>query len=420
MSHPSSSKLHDDDPQINSNVSTFKIIDFLSESDTDEDEIDMADIVVFGSIVQDLISYANRFPRPGESIRGKSFEAGCGGKGANQAAQIGRLGGKVIMIGRVGNDIFGPLNIENLKRSGVITDFIERSNTAGTATATVTVTDDGTLYIFLIIHFIFLWLFCYRMAGEIISFRQVGNDIFGPLNIENLKRSGVITDFIERSNTAGTATATVTVTDDGENSIVVTLGANLEIPPSRADQLESVISKAKLVLCQYEIDHSTLKRTFEIAKKHNVRTFFNFAPGTMDFDKSLLKLVDILSTNENETEFLTGITVTCVEDAVTAAKSILRFGPSAAIATLGAKGAVVVTKAGTATHIPVPRVKAVDTTGAGDSFCGSLAYLMVARPHLPIEEQVRRASLIASISVQRKGTQVSFPWAHDLPEDFLS
>lgn len=61
-----------------------------------------------------------------------------------------------------------------------------------------------------------------------------------------------------------------------------------------------------------------------------------------------------------------------------------------------------------------------DFQGAGDSFCGSLAYLLVARPNLPIEEQVRRASLIASVSVQRKGTQVSFPWAHELPEDFLN
>lgn len=63
----------------------------------------------------------------------------------------------------------------------------------------------------------------------------------------------------------------------GENSIVVALGANMEIPPSRADQLESVISRAKLVLCQYEIDHSTLKRTFEIAKKHNGERLFKIS-----------------------------------------------------------------------------------------------------------------------------------------------
>uniref|UniRef100_A0A9J2PID7 Ribokinase n=1 Tax=Ascaris lumbricoides TaxID=6252 RepID=A0A9J2PID7_ASCLU len=363
----------------------------------------MADIVVFGSIVQDLISYANRFPRPGESIRGKSFEAGCGGKGANQAAQVGRLGGKVIMIGRVGNDIFGPLNIENLNKSGVITDFIERSDTAGTATATVTVTDDG--------------------ENSIVVALGANMEI-PPSRADQLEsvisRAKLVLCQYEIDHSTLKRTFEIAKKHNGENSIVVALGANMEIPPSRADQLESVISRAKLVLCQYEIDHSTLKRTFEIAKKHNVRTFFNFAPGTSDFDKSLLKLVDILSTNENEAEFLTGARLTCVEDAVRAAKSMLRFGPSIAVTTLGAKGVVVVTKAGTATHIPVPRVKAVDTTGAGDSFCGSLAYLLVARPNLPIEEQVRRASLIASVSVQRKGTQVSFPWAHELPEDFLN
>lgn len=308
----------------------------------------MVDIVVFGSIVQDLISYSQRFPRPGESVRGKSFEAGCGGKGANQAAQIARLGGRVVMIGRVGNDIFGPLNIENLKKSGVITDYIEKSDTAGTATATITVTDEG------------------------------------------------------------------------ENAVVVTLGANLETQPSRADQLENVIASSKLILCQYEIAHATIKRAFEIARRNNVRTFFNFAPDTEDFDRDVLKLVDILCTNEKETEFLSNMTVNCVEDAIVAAKSMLRFGPGAVISTLGAKGAVVATQDGLVAHVSVPPVKAVDSTGAGDSFCGSLAYLMVSRPHLPLEEQVKRAALIASITVQRKGTQASYPWAHDLPEEFLN
>lgn len=306
------------------------------------------DVVVFGSIVQDLISYCHRFPRPGESVRGISFEAGCGGKGANQAAQIARLGGKVVMIGRVGNDIFGPLNIENLNKSGVITDFIEQSETVGTATATITVSDEG------------------------------------------------------------------------ENLVVVTLGANLETPPSRADELEDVIANSKLILCQYEIEHATIKHAFEVARRNNVKTFFNFAPDKDDFDFEILQLVDVLCTNEKETEFLSRMTINSVDDAVSAARSILRYGPSAVIATLGARGAVVVTRSGLCVRISVPPVKAVDTTGAGDSFCGSLAYLMVSRPRLALEDQVRRAALIASISVQRKGTQSSYPWAHDLPEDFLN
>uniref|UniRef100_F1LA31 Ribokinase n=1 Tax=Ascaris suum TaxID=6253 RepID=F1LA31_ASCSU len=307
----------------------------------------MSDIVVFGSIVQDLISYATRFPRPGESIRGVSFEVGCGGRGANQAAQIARLGGKVIMIG------------------------------------------------------------------------MVGNDIFGPLNIENLRKSGVNTDYIEKSNEAGTATATVTVTEEGENSVVVILGANLEIKPSRAEQLEHVIANSKMLLCQYEIPYDTLKCAFEIARKNNVTVFFNFSPSTPEFDISILKLVDVLCTNRSETENLSGRNVRCVEEAVMAVKTIIKLGPKAVITTLGAKGAVVATEDGLVVHVPVPPVKAVDTTGAGDSFCGSLAYLMVSKPNLPLEEQVHRAQLVASISVQRKGAQASYPWAHDLPDDIL-
>ncbi|VDK75467.1 unnamed protein product, partial [Anisakis simplex] len=169
--------------------------------------------------------YANRFPRPGECIRGNSFEVGCGGRGANQAAQIARLGGRVVMIGRVGNDVFGPLNIENLRNTGVITDYIERSDTAGTATAMVTVTEEG------------------------------------------------------------------------ENSVVVILGANLEIKPSRAEQLEALIANSKILLTQFEIPYDTLKRAFQIARKHKVKVFFNLGQSAPDFDPSILGLVDVLCMN---------------------------------------------------------------------------------------------------------------------------
>ncbi|KHN85298.1 Ribokinase [Toxocara canis] len=307
----------------------------------------MADIVVFGSIVHDLTSYTEIFPRPGESVRGLSFESGPGGKGSNQAVQAARLGGSVVMIGRVGRDMFGQLNIDALKSSDVITDYIEVSDTVGTATAMVTVSQHG------------------------------------------------------------------------ENSIVVTLGANLELTPDRAEAVESVIAKAKILICQYEIKVDALKKALEVARRNNVRTFFNFAPGERNFDKAILKNVDILCTNENETEFLSGMSAKTVEDAMNASKSLLSYGPSAVIATLGKNGSVIATKDGLLKHVEANVVKAVDTTGAGDSFCGALAYFLVYRPHLPFEEQVRRASYIASISVQHKGTQCSYPWAKDLPADIM-
>ncbi|MFH4976121.1 hypothetical protein AB6A40_002830 [Gnathostoma spinigerum] len=304
----------------------------------------MTDIVVFGSIVQDLISYCERFPRPGESVRGKSFESGAGGKGANQAAQAARLGANVVMIGRVGNDIFGPLNVENLKSSGVVTNYIEMSPTTGTGTATITVSEEG------------------------------------------------------------------------ENAIVVTLGANLELSPERADEMEDVIATAKIILCQYEIPFASVEHAFEIAKKHNVKTFFNFAPGSQEFNTRCLTLVDYLCTNENETEFLSKQKVDGVNDAMRAAEMMLSLGPKAIIVTLGPRGVVLADQRGVR-HITVPQVKAVDTTGAGDCFCGSLAFFMVKMPNLSLEEQVRRAVFIASITVQKKGTQASYPWARDLPEE---
>uniref|UniRef100_A0A915BD78 Ribokinase n=1 Tax=Parascaris univalens TaxID=6257 RepID=A0A915BD78_PARUN len=307
----------------------------------------MADIVVFGSIVHDLISYTEVFPRPGESVRGLSFESGPGGKGANQAAQAARLGGNVLIIARVGNDSFGSQNINALKGQGV--------------------------------------------------------------NI----------DYVEKSDTVGTATAMVTVSQHGENSIVVTLGANLELSEARAEELESVIAKAKIFLCQYEIKVDALRKALEVAKRNNVRTFFNFAPAEPTFDKSILKYVDILCTNENETEFASGMSAETVEDALKAAQSLLSFGPSAVIATLGKNGSVIATKDGILKHVETRPVKAVDTTGAGDSFCGALAYFIVTKPELSLEEQVRRASCIAAVSVQHKGTQASYPWAKDLPADLF-
>ncbi|EPB65690.1 hypothetical protein ANCCEY_15243 [Ancylostoma ceylanicum] len=94
-------------------------------------------IVIFGSVVQDLISYTNEFPRPGESVRGHSFKMGSGGKGANQAVAAARLGAKV------GNDLFGQSNIDDLNKSGVDTSQIEKSDSSHTATATISVNSHG-------------------------------------------------------------------------------------------------------------------------------------------------------------------------------------------------------------------------------------------------------------------------------------
>uniref|UniRef100_A0A1I7TFB9 Ribokinase n=1 Tax=Caenorhabditis tropicalis TaxID=1561998 RepID=A0A1I7TFB9_9PELO len=229
-------------------------------------------IVVFGSIVQDLVSYTDRFPSPGESVRGNDFKSGSGGKGANQAVAAARLGAKVSMIGMVGDDVFGELNIKGLKENGV--------DTSG----------------------------------------------------------------IGKTNKTHTATATITVNKEAENSIVVTLGANLEMSAETADSFESLIANSKMVMCQGEIDEKANRRAFEIARKHGVTTFFNPAPGDPNMDKSILELVDIVCTNENEAEFITGIKIKTTINALDAGSKMASMGPEHAIITLGAKGIVIVNK----------------------------------------------------------------------------
>ncbi|VDN51304.1 unnamed protein product [Dracunculus medinensis] len=300
-----------------------------------------ADIIVFGSIAHDLISYTEKLPRPGETITGISFEASPGGKGANQAIQAARLGAKI------------------------------------------------------------------------------GDDIFGEFCVKNLEQSGIMVDFIEKSTTARTATATIIVSTS-ENMIVITLGANLEMKADRAVQLYQLIASAKIILCQNEIDNNATKMALEIAKKNNVKTFLNFAPCTPTFDKDMLKNVDILCVNEIEAESLSGRQVMNTDDALMEAESFLNLGPSMAIITLGAQGAIIAhrddKKIIRKFHVEAFQVNANDTTGAGDSFCGALAYFFVKMPHLSLEEQLRRTTLVASISVQRKGTQKSYPWASEIPE----
>ncbi|CAJ0607857.1 unnamed protein product [Cylicocyclus nassatus] len=296
-------------------------------------------IVVFGSIVHDLVSYTEEFPRPGESVRGNAFKMNHGGKGANTAVAAARLGGEVEFIGKVGDDIFGESN---------------------------------------------------RRA---------------------LQEAGVDTTHLETSKTGQTATATLIVNAHGENCIVVTLGANLEIDDDTAEKHEEALKNAAIVSIQGEVTQRGNKRIFELAKDHGVKTFFNPAPGDPNLDRSILPLTDIVCTNENEAEFLTGIKQNSMDDARRAAAQMLTMGPEHAIITLGPRGCILASKGGEIEHIPSKKVKAVDTTGAGDCFCGSFIYFLI-NTDCSIRDAVEKAANIASLSVQRKGTQDSY-WTRE-------
>uniref|UniRef100_A0AC35UAI1 Ribokinase n=1 Tax=Rhabditophanes sp. KR3021 TaxID=114890 RepID=A0AC35UAI1_9BILA len=306
----------------------------------------MKSILVFGSIVQDLISYCDDFPRPGESVRGNSFSMGNGGKGANQAVQIAKLGGTVKMVASVGNDTFGHLNKEILQK-------------------------------------------------------------------ENVDVSDIFT------TAQSTGTASIYVDNKGENCIIVTLGANLLMNKEKAKQMEKVISESSIVMIQNEIDQEGNLEVLKIAKKHNVRTFYNPAPGLPNLLDDYLKLSDIVVTNENEAEFLIGHSLNTDADFIEAAKTLLNKVNEVVIITRGSKSTIIATKKDNQIEtqlLAIEEVKAVDTTGAGDSFCGALVYAIMNKNY-SIIDGVKFGSKIAALSVQKKGTQSSYPCTLDLNDD---
>ncbi|TMS21221.1 Ribokinase [Larimichthys crocea] len=119
-------------------------------------------------------------------------------------------------------------------------------------------------------------------------------------------------------------------------------------------------------------------------------------------------------------ELLTGSSVTNVEEAHRAAQELLQRGCGSVIVTLGPQGCVVLeARDSTSKHVPTTAVTAVDTTGAGDSFIGALAFYMAHYPTMPLEEMTRRANQVAGVSVQVVGTQTSYPFRKELPAELF-
>jgi ribokinase len=182
-------------------------------------------------------------------------------------------------------------------------------------------------------------------------------------------------------------------------------GANLGLSPEDVQKAEQVILSADILICQLEISVETTLEAFRIARRGNVRTILNPAPAAPIPDE-LLQLADICAPNETETELLTGLPVGTLAEAEAAARQLLSRGTKTVILTLGERGALLVDQ-DMVENIPAIKVDAVDPTGAGDAFVGSLA--MYLGEGCSLREAIRRANAVAALSVTRIGTQVSFP-----------
>jgi len=304
----------------------------------------MSQIVVVGACMIDLISYVPRFPQMGETLHGTEFRMGYGGKGANQAIMAAKLGSKVVMVSKVGDESFGAGTLENFKKNGVSTDFV------------------------------------YKSKEEF---------------------SGV---------------APIFVTPKGENSIVIVSGSNNKLTAMEIEKASNEIKQSSYLICQLEIEVELSLIALRLAKKLGVSTILNPAPARSSLPEEIYKLTDIFCPNESEAELLTGKKINSMTDIEEMAKQFVTAGAKSVIITLGENGCYVLSN-GVGKHISANKVSVVDSTGAGDAFVGALAHFLDLG--IDIFESSKRASAVATISVQGKGTQSSFPERDQLPSELL-
>ncbi len=244
-----------------------------------------------------------------------------------------------------------------------------------------------------------------KLGAQVTMVNKVGRDVFGEGTLNNFREHGIDTTYVLFDESRFSGVAPILVDDNARNVIVIVPGANLGLLPSDVHKAEHVILAADMIICQLEMPVETTLEAFRIAKRGNVRTILNPAPAAL-IPEELLRLTDICAPNETETELLTNQTVGTLAEAEAAARQLLSRGTRTVVLTLGERGALLVDK-NTVENIPAVKVDAVDPTGAGDAFIGSLAVYL--GEGLSIHDAIWRANAVAALSVTRIGTQVSFP-----------
>jgi ribokinase len=251
-----------------------------------------------------------------------------------------------------------------------------------------------------------------RAGGNVSFVNCVGEDAYTPQMIKNFKNDGIDVRYVFREKGVASGHALVMIGDKGDNYLSVSPGANYRLTPQKIDKAMPVIDEAAMIVMQYEIPAPTIKYVIDLASRKNIPVLWNFAPAR-EFDLSYIRKINILVLNEVEAGFLAQMHVGSESDAEKAAQILVEKGVEKVIITLGRKGAFVLTKS-EKIQVPAFQVKAVDTTAAGDTFCGALAVAMVEGK--PLKDSLIFANAAAAISVTRMGAQPSAPKRNEMDE----
>jgi len=249
-----------------------------------------------------------------------------------------------------------------------------------------------------------------RMGGAVSFIAKTGNDLFGRQSVELYKAEGIGTEYIFSDTENPSGVALISVDDQGENCILVAPGANGTLSVKDIEKAKKEIESADIMLIQLEIPIETVEYAVKIAFEKGVKVVLNPAPAR-SLSTNLLKSIDIITPNKNEAELLTGNHVRDSASARKAADSLHEKGVKTVIITLGSKGALI-RENGEYHEIKAQKVKAVDTTAAGDTFCGTLCVGL--SEGMTIVEAVKLACKACAITVTRMGAQASIPFRRDI------
>lgn len=240
---------------------------------------------------------------------------------------------------------------------------------------------------------------------------KIGTEGDADFMLEDFEEAHMNTDYIMTTDTAQTGQAFITIDANGQNTILVYGGANMELNDTDVNKAADAIAEADYIIAQLEVPVPAIISAFKIARENNVTTILNPAPAS-ELSKDLLTLTDIIVPNETEAELLSGIAVTDRASMHQNAEYFLSLGMKVVIITLGEQGTYYAT-ANSAGLIPSFKVKAIDTTAAGDTFIGAFASRL-NMTDFNIEESITYANKAASLTVQVEGAQKSIPLEQDV------
>lgn len=252
-----------------------------------------------------------------------------------------------------------------------------------------------------------------RLGGEVWFVSCIGNDSFGHLQREGLSSEGIHLEYLKVTDSLPTGTAMILVSATGQNTIVVTPGANSLLQPEDIMCLDRVFRSVEAVICQLEIPLETVEAVLEMARKHSKMSILDAGPARR-VPPEILAKASLVTPNETETEALTGIHVASLESARSAAVQLHNRGVAHVVIKLGEKGSLYLGDREIVTpgfHVPV-----VDTTGAGDAFTAALA---VFWNRDDLEETLKFANAAGALATTVAGAQPSMPRRVSV-ETFLS